>query len=61
LVYTDSNPRQTPGSCENPGVLSYILNLTVPFLPIDPGPLKRLSITLLAIARGLFKKAEKVE
>jgi len=41
--------------------LSYILNLTVPFLPIDPGPLKRLSITLLAIARGLFKKAEKVE
>jgi len=40
----------------------YILvNLTVPFLPVDPGPLKRLSIPLLSVARELFKKAEKAE
>jgi len=31
-----------------------ILNLTVPFLPVDPGPLKRLSTMLLSFARGLF-------
>jgi len=30
--------------------------LTVPFLPVDPGPLKRLSITLWSVASGLFKK-----